>query len=625
VQEYMANIFTGGKRLALSPYKQCELLFRTDDGNPWRLDKMPFFVRIYDKPADKILLITSRQTGKTTYIRNESSRKSMFHQGNSILYAAPTDSQVTDFSTKKLDKIFEYNQHLSKMFRGQIWNVHQKQFTTGSTITLRSTGGAQGAGRIRGNTANDIFLDELQDLEPEEIPVIEECAATFDGVDGRKLASYIYTGTPLSSQNHITIRYNASRKLQWHMQCPHCSQYAGTDRLGRDLYKGGWQDELTMAHIDLHKPFLFCQHCGRDMNSPRGLPQRMDGRDDLRVRKPPHGLWISHNPRGNFDGYRIVRLMMPWAHWRTTKDDGVLDKLTQYTDKRFANEVMGMPYDAGSMPITEPDIRRCTCTEQGMEEYDLPVTEADIARVAERHQQHYKFAGLDWAMQATNDETASYTIFGVFALVNGQLKLIFAHKFVGAGANDPDHVLKRVRGWMHQFDIKRLGADYGVGYKEDLRLLEEFGIRRVAIFQYKGSMAKSNSTYDRSSLKWIVPKTRTLDQLCNDIHQVKFVLPRYENVRTFTDDWLRLSIEEKPDGRYHSYTRIGPDDFVHVANYANMAKRLEFREDEFNPAMARYLPDEVGAMEPDLARHMRAVGQHEGLGSEPLDTFGLHY
>jgi hypothetical protein len=211
-------------RMPDSVYKICEHLYKTDGGQNWRLNAMPFFASIYDKPRNKLLLMTSRQSTKTTYLRNVATTRSLLRRGNSTIYIAPTMTQVQDFSRKKLDNIFAYNPSLKGFFvdGSCTWNVGLKEFKVGggrSTITLRSTGGAQGASRVRGNTANDILLDEFQDLLEEDLPVIEECAATFDGQDGRPHAFYVYTGTPLSNQNIIQKQFNHSRKYQWHMQC----------------------------------------------------------------------------------------------------------------------------------------------------------------------------------------------------------------------------------------------------------------------------------------------------------------------------------------------------------------------------------------------------------------------
>ena len=212
------------------------------------------------------------------------------------------------------------------------------------------------------------------------------------------------------------------------------------------------------------------------MNHPTGTPKEFDADSSMDV-VAPWGQWIVHNPRGRFDGYRITRMMMPWARWRTNSDDGILDRVQNYVERQFFNEVMGLSYDSGQQPITEAMIRRISS------DYVLPRTEDEIIATAEKYRRSLKFAGLDWAMQAKDDHAASYTIFGIFALVNGKLKLIFAHRFIGLGSNDPEHVLRKIISWMDLFEVTGLGADYGVGYKEDIRLMERFGVNRVSTRQ----------------------------------------------------------------------------------------------------------------------------------------------
>ena len=582
---FSTNAHGAYKKKKKTTHQRCEIFFKTDDGQPWRLNDMPFFIPIYNGEVEKIVLLTSRQSTKTTYLRNIAGLRSMDFKGNAALYIAPTNNQVGDFSRKKLDRIFDYTPELRNLFirKNCTWNVLLKEFSTRATITLRSTGGAQGADRVRGNTANDIYLDEFQNLLEEDIPVIEECAATFDGKDGRKKAFYVYTGTPLSSQNPLQRQYHMSRQWQWHMQCPHCSIAAPDGTLSK-----GWQRPIGLEHLDTRKDFLFCTNCGRNLYRKRGTPKKFDPEeyDDIYGRNLPFGRWCSHNPNGVFDGYRVVRLMMPWSRWRTKMGDGILDRMESWPERQFKNEVMALPHDSGTMPITERVVRALST------DYRLPQTDEQVRKIAEEHRGHIKYAGLDWAMEfkkagkkGSVDTTASYTIFSVYALVGQKLKLIFAHRFIGVGSNDGDYIRERVRDWMNLFEVKRIGCDYGVGYHNDLWLMKQFGPNKVSIFRYKQGAQNSQSVFDRNSMVWNVPRTRTLDQLCLDLAQGKFILPKYEEAKTYTDDWLRLTIEISEATRSVQYGRLGTDDFAHCTNYANLAKRLDFGEGDFAHSM----------------------------------------
>jgi hypothetical protein len=563
------------KQRELPFHKICEMVFTTDAGHRWHLDEMPFYVPIYDKPRNKLLLYTSRQSIKSTTLRNFCIGRSLLDPGSSSLFVAPTRTQIRTFSNEKLNSVFTHRPLMKDAFlnKNTKWNVQMKELDVGdqkSRITLRSVGGASGADRVRGISANDVYLDEFQSLIEEEIPVIESVAATFDGEGDRRMSFYAYAGTPLSKQNIIHKQWESSKQYQWHMQCPHCSSPTGkTNKNGRDIRRGGWNRPIGMQHIDPDKPYLMCEHCGKDMNSPPGHP-----RSDI----SPRGKWITHNPKGKFDGYRVVRSMMPWAAWRTEQDDGILDRFESWSERRFHNEVMALSYDSGTIPITEDMVRNVT------QDYKLPSGEKRAKEVADAHRQYQIYAGLDWAMQAKDEEVPSYTIFGVFAEVNGKLKLIFAHRFQGQKSNDPDYVMKKIVKWMRMFGINKLGADYGIGYKEDLRLIRIFGQQRVVPFEYKRGGGRARSQYDEQSLKWIIPKTRTLDQLIVNIDNEEFILPQYTEVKKYTDDWHNLSIDMDPARRTIKYESTGPDDFVHVANYASIARRLDQRRGEFSPS-----------------------------------------
>ena len=155
------------------------------------------------------------------------------------------------------------------------------------------------------------------------------------------------------------------------------------------------------------------------------------------------------------------------------------------------NEVMGLPFDGGLQPVTEADVRACCA------DYALPETEDEEVVVAAEHAQYPAFAGLDWAM-TTDESTPSYTKFAVFALVNGRLKLIKAHQFTGLGSDDPDHVLGRIGRWMECFNVQLLGCDYGVGYKENQRLMAAYLFATYPIARVEASTDITNMPEQRA-------------------------------------------------------------------------------------------------------------------------------
>jgi hypothetical protein len=163
---------------------------------------------------------------------------------------------------------------------------------------------------------------------------------------------------------------------------------------------------------------------------------------------------------------------------------------------------------------------------------------------------------------------------GLWAVVNGKMHLIFGHSFVGLGASDPDLILRQVSGWMELFGVNALGVDYGVGYKEDLRLMDRHP-GKILIFHYTGATTGAVKTrYDPNGRKYMLPRTPSLNELFREIASQNMVFPAYESWRDFAKDLLAVRREVNDRTRTERFRATGTDDFLHVANYANIAKRM---------------------------------------------------
>ena len=552
-------------RLRIPEWQFSEAMYYTDDGRPWRLHKMQFFKAIYDANDDRLLLKTSRQSTKTTLLRNKLATRSLTRRGNSALYLAPTGNQVSEFSKKKLDTVFTHNAALKKYSLGGDWNVTFKQCMLPggmSTINLRSTGGHPGAEGIRGGTYNDIFKDEYQSLLEEHLPVIDECAATFSGPDAPFQAYFCNTGTPLSFDNPIEKEWNASKGYEWRITCPHC---------------GYMMEPIGMHNLDPGRNYLFCTRkiCGRNVYRRTSTRQWDDEKFDKDFpRIPPKGMWVPTNPNGKFPGFRIVRMMMPWSSMRNGNGTGVLDRLDSWPERKFQNEIMGLPFEGGTQPFPESALRACCSSPD-----PLPRTETEEYAMAAKYAQFPKFMGLDWAMSEKED-AAAYTVYGIFALVNGKLRLIYAHKFVGLGSSDPEFIQMHIGTRMERFSVNLLMADFGMGHWEDRRLQASFP-GRVAIAHYTGGANMAKSNFDPVSHKWIIPKTGSMMNLEVAVKGREMEFPDWEYCEAYLKDFLRVTVEVSDATRSVVYRKSGTDDFAHVANYAYLAMRL-YRSGEMN-------------------------------------------
>lgn len=197
--------------------------------------------------------------------------------------------------------------------------------------------------------------------------------------------------------------------------------------------------------------------------------------------------------------------------------------------------------------------------------------------MAKKHRSNFVSAGLNWALSG-DDNTASYTKIGIFAYVNGKLKLIHAEKFTGAILQDPDKLLDRISGLIERYGVMLIGCDYGMGYHENQRFKKRFPNRVITLHYYGHSTGDVKTKYDPQGEKYTLPRTPSINELIRDLKSQNFQLPRWEDARAKENlkDWMRVVREVNDKTRTIQFTNTGTDDFLHVANYANMAKRMYY-------------------------------------------------
>lgn len=495
-----------------------ESYFHTDDGKPMDFSHRPYWNKIYNIPRRKLVLFTSRQSEKTTFIAKNLAADSFLSENDSALYTTASLKQVQDFSNKKLRRTFRYNKTLAATYlkgRYVVDNVFDKQLSNGSSITLRHSG--DDGENVRGNTARRIYIDEKQSIGADAIPVIEECAATFPDD-----SEYVYAGTPLSMDNQLTIDWKQSRQYEWIIKCETCKAY---------------MDPLGEQHIDSQKPYLFCPRCGKEVDSW-------------------NGAWVAFNPSGKYDGFRIVRLMVPFARWRTSANDGILDKLENYSEHRFKNEVLSLATESGFKPVTAHEIANC-CDPA----YPF-ITRPDHVLSAGKI-----YAGLDWAMEY-KDGSTSFTKLGIFEFTGSRLKLLYAKTYDMAASNDPDWLVNDIVGNCRLFRVNYLGCDYGVGHRDNVRINKALNGRAVE-FQYVNTQEKYPK-YDPVSQKYVLSRTLSIEEVFGRIKKRWYHFPIWEQFEPFAKDILAEYAEYDSTYRRIRYDHPTgePDDFLHVVNYA---------------------------------------------------------
>lgn len=504
-----------------------EKWFTTDDGSPFSLKERAYLWPLYDIDWPTIVLMSSRQAEKSTYVAKDCLSKMLRKRNHSILYATAHSKHLITFSRQKIDKQFEHSPELTSMYLGAntIKNIHEKRFSNGSVMWLRGIG--QDAESARSISAKMIAFDEVQSILSDSIAVAMEVTQAYDD------SSYIFTGTPLTPQNVLSVRYKNSFQYEWIIRCHHCNK--DNPPLGKD-------------HVDEKKPYLFCLHCGKEMDAKKGV-------------------WIAQNQEdGQYPGFRICRLMTPTCRWRTDAKDGILDKIDgpdAYPEYRFINEVLGLPEGVGIQPITE-EVLYANC-ESGRE-YDWIDPQRPPAWLFSMP----VVGSIDWAW-STKEGGQSYTIYALWIRFNGKIRCVYARRQVGRKYSDPEFSLAEMIQVFRRCNVQLIGTDYGIGHKENVRLRHRLGqSHKVFEFMYAGSYGFP--MYRPAERRYHIGRTESLDGVYSDLNRRRFIFPNIKQSKTYLDDIMNVYTEFDENSRRKKYEHAGtgPDDFLHLCNYARL-------------------------------------------------------
>jgi hypothetical protein len=284
-------------------------------GKPFSFDKREMFRLIYDKPQKNSVYMMGRQMGKSTTHANEILLESLLIPWFNTLFVTPREQQTRTFSTDKLLPVIKYSPVFKKLMLDgdSISNVFDKSFANNSKIFLRYA--FLSADAVRGISAHKLLLDEVQDIIWDNVGVIDE---VLSGAEP-ELRRRSYAGTPKTLNNTLNRLYMKSTKHEFIIRCPGCNNWniLGIDNVG--------------------KHGVICKKCSSLLGPPF------------------EGEWIATNSDPDSQrlfGARLPQLLSPNVDW-----DDMLDKLKSYPTYQFYNEVLALPYDMGSNPLSEVDLR----------------------------------------------------------------------------------------------------------------------------------------------------------------------------------------------------------------------------------------------------------------------------
>lgn len=460
------------------------------------------------------------------------------------LYIAPLKDQVKTFADRLQEmqrgSVFSPEIALAKGLRN---NLYYKESSRGGSLRLSNL--LTDPSRIRGITADDIFVDEAQDFDPDHLPELAQVQKAS------KRPARIFAGTSKDIDTCLETQFQAGSRGIWHVK-------GGKPGLWWSLNDPEVIDKIITVDG------LRCPVTGRLMN-------------------PMNGEFVHEDRRrlyAGFPSFHLPQIIVP-EYTSGIKWLEIWNDFQSYMRPKFLREVMGIPDAGGNRELTEDDLKKMCDPEMTFEKI-----QAEILSGKRRY--FYILSGCDWGGSDYNPATAtkqSYTVHAMIGVTHdGNFDLIHVRRYAGMAYQD---IAGDIVDKHNKFGGFAIAADNGVGHYYNAYLRDCGKIRsdRLLLFQYndvKEFIAPiQNSMFNLYSLN----RTDSISALYSDIKAPTFRLrcPRWDQSSTYLNDFLNSirSVTETPSGKsIMRYIRHGSkaDDAMQAVNFAVTLARVILRE-----------------------------------------------
>ena len=476
------------------------------DGKPYGLDKHYQFESLFNfHMPRRTILKTGRQVGKSTVISAHGVIICATVPYFRNLYITPLFEQVRRLSSNYVRPFIEQSPIKSILIGPETENsVLQRSFRNNSMMQFSFA--LLDADRIRGIRADQVIIDEVQDMDSDHIPVIRETMSASEW-GTMKIA-----GTPKTLDNTIEREWLSSSQAEWCIVCRAC-KYLNVSSTFNDLMK---MIGPPRSDISGDNPGTVCAKCSR-------------------VIYPKDGRWIHKHPerRTNYAGYHIPQPIMhihysrpdKWAELNAKKEG-----MGNYTHEKFLNEVLGESSGAGLQLVSLPELQAASNPDLKNNPRDPSLNCKDDIIKKYRH----RVLSVDWG--GGGAKGVSLTVLAVMGITaSGVIEVIWAKRLL----TPHDHMaeagecLKIYR----MFKCEFIAHDFsGAGVIRETVLVQSgISASNLLPVQYIRASSKGMFTYVPSApahprAHYRADKTRSLLTTCSAI--------RKGSVRFFAYDYI---------------------------------------------------------------------------------------
>lgn len=499
-------------------------------GRPLSFDKYKPFETIYDVDPDTMVLKAGRQIGKSVSLAGRITTKSIVRRYFNSLYIAPYQIQSKRFSNAYLDAFIE-SPIIKKHFKtkSDVNNVYEKSFATGSVVYLSYAENENDADRIRGIMADQLTVDEVQDVSLSALPPIIEILSASEH------RYKVYAGTSKSTANTLERLWLNTNQLEWAMKCDHCNKWVLPNNF-----------ERCMA-ICMDPKGPKCYHCGGFINVN-------------------NGQWVATVPSVKDKmGFHLPQFIMASNTSPKKWDDLVRNKVHQalqnglYSPSKLANEVFGLATDLAGKSLSAREAQACCnsertawCTNRVQAAKELGVYKIVI--------------GVDWSVTGSEKSYTAVSVLGLDA--EGKMYLLYSEIMQGT------HILSqvaRIEKLYHQFEADLISSDRGVGVLQAQLLQRELGYDKVIMVNYVS--AKRRLRWDSEGGFMAADRTMAMDIAMQKMRRGrgKFETPCWELTSSLWEHALGIFEEETlAMKRVYRHEEDDPDDWFHSVCFATI-------------------------------------------------------